>query len=48
MIGRLKNIFQDTNYLDLELLEDVVIELKQAYNTVSMLPASGTENLRHT
>ena len=27
MIGRLKNIFQDTNYLDLELLEDVVIEL---------------------
>ena len=33
MIGRLKNIFQDTNYLDLELLEDVVIELKQAYNT---------------
>ena len=26
----LKNIFQDTNYLDLELLEDVVIEFKQA------------------
>ena len=36
MIGRLKNIFQDTNYLDLELLEDVVIELKQAYNTVNI------------
>ena len=28
MIGRLKNIFQDTDYLDMELLEDVVIELK--------------------
>ena len=25
MIGRLKKIFQDTNYLDMELLEDVVI-----------------------
>jgi Mg2+ and Co2+ transporter CorA len=36
MIGRLKNIFQDTDYLDLELLEDVVIELKQAYNTVNI------------
>ena len=33
---KLKNIFQDTNYLDLELLEDVVIELKQAYNTVNI------------
>lgn len=36
MIGRLKKIFQDTNYLDLELLEDVVIELKQAYTTVNI------------
>ena len=36
MIGRLKNIFQDTNFLDMELLEDVVIELKQAYNTVNI------------
>jgi magnesium transporter len=36
MIRRLKNIFQDTDYLDLELLEDVVIELKQAYNTVNI------------
>ena len=36
MIGRLKNIFQDTDYLDMELLEDVVIELKQAYNTVNI------------
>lgn len=36
MIGRLKNIFQDTDYLNLELLEDVIIELKQAYNTVNV------------
>lgn len=36
MIGRLRNIFQDTNYLNLELLEDVIIELKQAYNTVNV------------
>lgn len=36
MIGRLRKIFQGTNYLDLELLEDVVIELKQAYNTVNI------------
>jgi magnesium transporter len=36
MIGRLKNIFQDTDYLDMELLEDVIIELKQAYNTVNI------------
>lgn len=36
MIGRLKNIFQDTNYLNRELLEDVIIELRQAYNTVNI------------
>ena len=36
MIGRLRNIFQDTNYLNMELLEDVIIELKQAYNTVNV------------
>jgi len=36
MIGRLKKIFQDTDYLDMELLEDVIIELKQAYNTVNI------------
>ena len=36
MIGRLKTIFQDTNYWDSDLGEDVVIELKQAYNTVNM------------
>ena len=33
---KLKTIVQDPNYLDLELLEDVVIELKQAYNTVNI------------
>ncbi len=36
MIGRLKNIFKDTGYLNEELLEDVMIELKQAYNTVNI------------
>ena len=36
MIGKLKTIFQDTNYLDEELVEDVIIELKQAYNTVNI------------
>lgn len=36
LIGRLKNIFQETGYLDVELLEDVAIELKQAYNTVNI------------
>lgn len=36
MITRLKGIFQDTNYLDIELLEDVDIELKQALNTVNI------------
>ena len=36
MIGRLRNIFQNTSYLNKELLEDVVIELKQAYDTVNI------------
>ena len=36
MIGRLKNIFQDTDYLDMGLLDDVLIELKQAVNTVNI------------
>ena len=36
MIGRLKNIFQDTEYLDMGLLDDVLIELKQAVNTVNI------------
>lgn len=36
MIGRLRNIFQATDSLDLELLEDVVTELRQAYNMVNI------------
>lgn len=36
MIGKLKTIFQDANFLDEELVEDVIIELKQAYNTVNI------------
>ena len=36
MVGRLKNLFQSTGYLNKDLLEDVVIELKQAYNTVNI------------
>ena len=31
LIGRLKNIFQNTGMLDMELLDDAVIELRQAY-----------------
>ena len=36
MIGKLKSIFQDTDYLDTELVEDVIIELKQALNMVNI------------
>lgn len=36
MIGKLQTIFQDTGYLDKELVEDVIIELKQALNTVNI------------
>ncbi len=36
MIGRLKNIFQDTSFLNIGLLEDVIIELKQAHSTVNI------------
>lgn len=36
MIGRLKTIFQDTDYLDEELVEDVLIELRQANSTVNI------------
>ncbi len=36
MVGKLTSIFQDTDYLDQELVEDVIIELKQAYNTVNI------------
>jgi len=36
MISRLRGIFQDKKFLDTELLEDVVIEQKQALNTVNI------------
>ena len=36
MIGKLTSIFQDTNFLDKDLVEDVIIELRQAYNTVKI------------
>lgn len=36
MIGKLRSIFQDTDFLDEELVEDVIIELKQAFNTVNI------------
>ena len=36
LIGRLKNIFQNSGMLDMDLLEDTVIELRQAYNTVNI------------
>ncbi|MDR1004854.1 MAG: magnesium transporter CorA family protein [Prevotellaceae bacterium] len=36
MIGRLRKIFQESTHLDIDLVEDVVIELKQAYNTVNI------------
>jgi magnesium transporter len=36
MIGRLKKAFQNADTFDLDLVEDVVIELKQAYNTVNI------------
>lgn len=36
MIGRLKSIFQDTDFLDVELMEDVLIELRQANSTVNI------------
>ena len=36
LIGRLKNIFQNTGMLDMELLDDAGIELRQAYNSVNI------------
>ena len=35
MIGKLQSIFQEKDYQNPDLVEDVVIELKQAYNTVT-------------
>ena len=36
MIGKLQSIFQEKDYQNPDLVEDVVIELKQAYNTVNI------------
>lgn len=36
MISRLRGIFQNTGFLDSDLLDDVVTELKQALNTVNI------------
>lgn len=36
MIGKLRTIFQTSGFLDEELIEDVIIELKQAFNTVNI------------
>ncbi len=36
MVGKLQSIFQEKDYQNHELVEDVVIELKQAYNTVNI------------
>lgn len=36
MIGKLRSVFQDTDFLDEDLVEDVIIELKQAFNTVNI------------
>ena len=34
MLAKLQNIFQEPEYIDKDLVEDVEIELKQAHNTV--------------
>lgn len=36
MVGKLQNIFQEKDYRNPELVEDVLIELKQAYTTVNI------------
>lgn len=36
MIGKLQNIFNDKDYQNVELTEDVIIELKQAHNQVNI------------
>lgn len=36
MIGKMTSIFQDTDFLDKELVEDVLIELKQASNLANI------------
>ena len=36
MLAKLQNIFQEPQYIDKDLVEDVEIELKQAHNTVNI------------
>jgi magnesium transporter len=36
VIGKLTTIFQETDFLDKELADDVITELKQAINTVNI------------
>lgn len=36
MLAKLQNIFQEPEYIDKDLVEDVEIELKQAHNTVNI------------
>ncbi|MDR0939197.1 MAG: magnesium transporter CorA family protein [Mediterranea sp.] len=36
MIGKLQTIFQETGFLDRDLVDDVITELKQALNTVNI------------
>ncbi|MDR0893578.1 MAG: magnesium transporter CorA family protein [Mediterranea sp.] len=36
MIGKLQTIFKDTGFLDKDLVDDVITELKQALNTVNI------------
>ena len=36
LIGRLESLFQSKGYQNKDLVEDVVVELKQAYNTVNI------------
>ena len=36
MVGKLQSLFQEKDYQNPELVEDVVIELRQAYNTVNI------------
>ena len=37
MLAKLQNIFQEPQYIDKDLVEDVEIELKQAHNTVNII-----------
>lgn len=47
MVGKLQSIFQEKDYQNRDLVEDVVIELKQAYNTVNIYSDILTEPWTH-